>query len=185
MNALTRLISRSIYSPHLVELARSYDRARLAVHAAEWLDSDLRDGQTYVEGDGSLEDWTAGRVTLLANQLDRLRDVVVRQIALESRGSFHVEVEPDGRLSIPSAVQEALERHVLPEFFYRSDVDLAQQAERYLPDHYLIVEDGDAHTLPRSYPSSFIEVWWSRYFVDPLALVENARYGWTAFGHEL
>lgn len=94
-------------------------------------------------------------------------------------------VAANGQLSLPAAVQEALAPYELPEFFYRSADDLARQAKRYLPDHYLIVEEGDAHTIPRSCPPSFIEVWWPRYFVDPLALVENPQYGWTCFGHEL
>ncbi|HHV7521267.1 TPA: hypothetical protein ACUNF5_002750 [Burkholderia orbicola] len=174
-----------IYSAGLVELARTYDRARLAVHAAEWLDSDLRDGGTYAEGDGGLEDWTAVRVGLLADHLGRLHDLLVTQIAAESTRHFDVVVDSNGKLALPPVVQEAFEPYELPEFFYRSDADLAHQAERYLAERYLIIEEGDAHAIPRAYPPSFVEIWWPRYFVDPLVLVENQRYGWTCFGHEL
>lgn len=181
------------YSDQLVSLARAYDRAALAVNASVWHLAGLRDdAEHYVEGDGSMSDWTRVRIELLEDQLPALASVIDAMIVAESKPWYEVAVRETGGVVMPPEVETLLENNAKPAFYYRGMEDGIAKAQTHLADHYVILFEGDGYIVPRHYPKSFVEIWWRRYwwtmssptFYD-MALVEKPAYGWDCYGHEL
>lgn len=170
------------YSDTLVDLARSHDRARMAAHASRWLVDDDQD-------QGVLGRWADSRLELLEQHLDRMGRAITSLIVAETRDCFEVGTDADGDLILPPRVVELLSPYEMPALFYmslhESEADVLAKTAHLRGEYYLILDEGDVHILPKAYPLSFVEVWWPRYFRDPLVLVDRPEYGWLSYGHEL
>lgn len=180
------------YTPALVDLARAYDCAALAVKASLWHLASLRDDvEHFQEGDDSLSDWTRVRIALLEDQLVGMADAINGMIVAESKPWFEIVTGSGPGIWMPAEVELLLEPYSEAAFYYRGHEEGLAKAQEYLVDHYVILFEGNAYTLPRSYPKSFIEIWWRRYWWNmssatfyEMAMVENPAYGWDCYGHE-
>lgn len=186
------IVTLPAYSDTLVNLARAYDRAALAVRASNWHLSSLRDdAEFFVEGDDSLPDWARSRIGLLEEQLPAMACAVHTLLVVESKPWFDVITGGPVGIEMPDVVARLLEPGSKAAFYYGSHEEGVAMTQPYLADHYAILFDGDGYILPRSYPKSFIEIWWRRNWLNvtsetyyQLALVENPAYGWDCYGHE-
>ena len=184
------------YSTGLVHLARAYDRAALAVAASNWHLAELQeDHDFFVDGDDSLSDYAQVRVRLLQDQLPAMLAAVEAMIAMESEPWFEVRLDGPHGLVMPPVVKERLAAWggYDKSFSVPYGVDVLPHVSKHLGEHYVIVFDTDAFLLPRSFPKSFIEIWWRRNFFGTfgdhphyyeMALQENPAYGWDCYGHE-
>ncbi|MFB9127788.1 hypothetical protein E2553_40255 [Paraburkholderia dipogonis] len=182
------------YSEHLVALARAYDRAALAVRASNWHLASLRDdSEFFFAGDDSLSDWTRVRIELLEDQLPAMASVLNLMIVAESKPWFDIPASSAAEVSMPAEIEKLLEDLVKERFHYQEDLkdDAVASMADSMTDNHLILFEGEGYLIPRSIPTSFIEIWWRRYWYRSypdgyyeMAMVENPAYGWDCYGHE-
>ncbi|MDO5947993.1 hypothetical protein [Burkholderia cepacia] len=174
------------YSPTLVSLARSYDRARMATAATEWLLADLR-GTDEDPSSSVIGEFAEERVSLLRAQLDPMGEALEDLVIAQSLPWLEISRDSSGVLDFPESVREMMDCIEMPAFFYKEgdEADALAKGSAYRDSHYLILWVGDCHLLPKSYPKAFFEVWWSLWWRNAVALEEKPGYGWLVHHNEL
>lgn len=177
------------YSDKLVNLARAYDRASLVCKTAAWHLSDLREYNPDCYGsDDDMAAYTEKRIDLLDSILPELLSTLNMYIQEESAAFFNVELS-SGEMIFPNEVYDALKPY-MHWVCHNNSVEICKEnASKLSKDNHVIIFDDEVFILPKSYPASFIEVWWRRWWggsegLYELCLVPNPEYGWDCYGHE-
>jgi hypothetical protein len=172
------------YTRALVSFARGYDRARLATGATEWL-FNFRRGTDDDFSKSVIGEFAEERLQLLSAQLQPMGDALADMVIAQSRPHLEIVRDASGALIFPPCVHAMMECIEMPTFFYDGEADALAKGQAYRDTHYLILWADDCHLLPKRYPRAFVEVWWSLWWRDAVALVEQPDYGWTVCHNEL
>jgi len=140
--------------------------------------------------------WVNHHMEMLDGSLAGMRKVLATLIIQETQPLCEVELDDDGYVIMPAAIKALLPD---PDAYETVKVgctvdqtSVADQVTAMSEGRKAIVWYDEVFFFPKDMPSSFIEVWWRRFFkgpdrdcgMYPLYLKANDAYGWDCIGIE-
>lgn len=187
------------YSDNVVALARAYDQADMLCRSGLWYFQQMKEDSPGEFGTFENEDdpaWVNHHMEMLDGSLAGMRKVLATLIIQETQPLCQVELDDQGYVIMPTMIKALLPD---PDAYKTVKVgwpvdqtSVADQVAAMSEGRKAIVWYDEVFFFPKDMPSSFIEVWWRRFFrgpdrdcrMYPLYLKVNDAYGWDCIGIE-